>query len=83
MGDQFVSTQGIVDSSIYTLPNIEFSQETHPTKVQDRKYPKDFAHNKYFHPATIGDVDIEELKAVCAYGVYDYNTGKRISTPLK
>ena len=83
MSEQFISTQGIVDSSIYTLPDIEFKQETHPVKVPDIKYPDDYVHNKYFHPATIGDVDIEELKAVCEYGIIDYNTGKRIPTPIK
>lgn len=83
MADQFVGTQGIVDSSIYTLPEIEFKQETHPTKVVEIKYSNNYAHNKYFHPATIGDVDIEELKAVCAYGIIDHNTGKRIPTPIQ
>lgn len=48
---------------------MEFKQETHPGKVQKTK----IVFDKHYHPASIGDIDLEVLKEQCKYR-YNYKT---------
>lgn len=74
---RLTGSEAIIDSSLYNIPDMQFSKETHPGKVYDSSK---IEWDKHYHPASIGDIDFETLDAQCRK-IYDYHTHTYVDGP--